>query len=74
MSPTCETDHSALYDASRSALEEAKLEDSSLGSIPLARRQAWILIAVYELVQLPSIFIYNFCVGASLFLYLLPQS
>jgi Fungal specific transcription factor domain len=54
VSSSHKTDHTALYRASRRALEEAELNDSSLDSIPLARPQAWILIAVYELLQMHS--------------------
>jgi hypothetical protein len=47
-----QADHGALYRAARRALEEAELNDASLDAIPLARPQAWILIAVYELLQM----------------------
>lgn len=44
--------HNALYRASRKTLEDVELNDHSAESIPLARPQAWILIAIYELLQM----------------------
>jgi hypothetical protein len=44
--------HNALYRAARKTLEDTELNDHSTESIPLARPQAWILIAIYELLQM----------------------
>jgi hypothetical protein len=44
--------HNSLYRASRKTLEDVELNDHSAESIPLARPQAWILIAIYELLQM----------------------
>ena len=52
MSPTYTSMHNALYRASRKTLEDVELNDHSAESIPLARPQAWILIAIYELLQM----------------------
>jgi hypothetical protein len=52
VSPGYSNIHNALYRASRKCLEETELNDTSVESIPLARPQAWILTAVYELLQM----------------------
>lgn len=52
MSSTYTSMHNSLYRASRKTLEDVELNDHSAESIPLARPQAWILIAIYELLQM----------------------